>query len=396
MKLESLKLKNFRTFKEAILSKIPPFCILVGANGTGKSTIFEVFEFLKNAMESNVNVALYKLGGGRGFLEVRTRNSEGPVEIELKFREQPGRPLATYTLAINERNGRAFIERETLKYRRGRKGQPWHFLDFSNGEGEAVTNESVDTIQSEAELTRAYQKLRSNDILAIKGLSQFQEFPAALALGSMIEHWHISDFHINKARGEQEANHAAHLSREGENLSLVVQYLYNYHRDAFDRIIEALKHRVPGVVDVLAKTTDEGRILLKFKDGAFEEPFLAKFVSDGTIKRLAYLILLYDPEPFPLLCVEEPENQLYHELLGELAEEFRSYSQRGGQVVVSTHSPDFLNQAELDEVFWLEKRNGCTSIHRAADDPQLAAYMSNGDQMGCFWRQGFFRGVSPE
>ncbi len=396
MKLESLKLKNFRTFKDATLAKIPPFCIVVGANGTGKSTIFEVFEFLKDAMESNVNVALSKLGGGRGFQEVRTRNAEGPIEIELKFRESPSRPLATYTLSINERGGRAFVERETLKYRRGRKGQPWHFLNFSNGEGDAVTNENVDTIQSEAELTRAFQKLRSNDILAIKGLSQFQEFPAALALGSMIEHWHISDFHVGKARDEQEANLATHLSREGENLSLVVQYLYHYHRKTFDKIVSAIKRRVPGVVDVQAKTTEEGRILLKFKDGSFEEPFLAKFVSDGTIKMLAYLILLYDPEPFPLLCIEEPENQLYHGLLGELAEEFRSYSQRGGQVVVSTHSPDFLNQAELDEVFWLEKKHGCTTIHRAADDPQLSAYMSAGDQMGWLWRQGFFKGVSPE
>lgn len=396
MKLESLKLKNFRTFKDATLAKIPPFCIVVGANGTGKSTIFEVFEFLKDAMESNVNVALSKLGGGRGFQEVRTRNAEGPIEIELKFRESPSRPLATYTLSINERGGRAFVERETLKYRRGRKGQPWHFLNFSNGEGEAVTNENVDTIQSEAELTRAFQKLRSNDILAIKGLSQFQEFPAALALGSMIEHWHISDFHVGKARDEQEANLATHLSREGENLSLVVQYLYHYHRKTFDKIVSAIKRRVPGVVDVQAKTTEEGRILLKFKDGSFEEPFLAKFVSDGTIKMLAYLILLYDPEPFPLLCIEEPENQLYHGLLGELAEEFRSYSQRGGQVVVSTHSPDFLNQAELNEVFWLEKKHGCTTIHRAADDQQLSAYMSAGDQMGWLWRQGFFKGVSPE
>ena len=134
--------------------------------------------------------------------------------------------------------------------------------------------------------------------------------------------------------------------------------------------------------------------MLKFQDGAFEDPFLAKYVSDGTIKMLAYLVLLNDPTPFPLLCVEEPENQLYPTLLEELAEEFRDYAKRGGQVMVSTHSPDFLNAARSDEVFWLEKRDGFTDIKRASNDPQIVAYMNDGDKMGYLWKEGFFGGVS--
>lgn len=137
------------------------------------------------------------------------------------------------------------------------------------------------------------------------------------------------------------------------------------------------------------------RVLLKIQDGAFEDPFLARYVSDGTIKMLAYLTLLYDPQTHPLLCVEEPENQLYPKLLWELAEEFRAYSQRGGQVFVSTHSPDFLNATELDEVFWLEKEKGYTQIKRARDVEQIKVYMDEGDQMGYLWKQGLFGGVDP-
>ena len=144
------------------------------------------------------------------------------------------------------------------------------------------------------------------------------------------------------------------------------------------------------MVSVETKTTDEGKVLLKFSDGAFEDPFLARFVSDGTIKMLAYLVLLYDPKPFPLLCVEEPENQLYPELLAELAEEFRAYAAKGGQVMVSTHSPDFLNAAEINEVFILVKRNGYTTIERIADNDQIVAYVREGDQLGYLWKQGFF------
>lgn len=395
MKIESISLKNFKAFKDVEMKNIPSFCVIVGANGTGKSTIFSVFSFLKDAMSGSVNTALARLGGNRGLQEVRSRNTSGAIEIEIKFREQPETPLTTYFLKISSKGDKAYVEREILKYRRGRKGQPWHFLDFSDGKGTAVTNE-LDNVLNVKELQREEQKLKSNDILAIKGLAQFERFPAVVALGNLIENWHVSDFHISKARPEQEAGYAEHLSREGENLSLVIEYLYNHHRTTFDKILELLKKRIPGITNVQAKTTEEGRVLLKFQDGAFEDPFLARYVSDGTIKMLAYLTLLYDPEPHPLLCVEEPENQLYPTLLWELAEEFRNYSIRGGQVFVSTHSPDFLNATRIEEVFWLEKEGGYTKIRRASENEQIKIYMAEGDQMGYLWKQGLFDKVDPD
>jgi predicted ATPase len=398
MHIESIRLRNFRAFKDVTLRDISSFCVLVGANGTGKSTLFSVFGFLRDAMMTNVTAALGKLGGSRGFQEVRSRGCQGPIEIELKIRADLGRKatsLITYTLSIDEQNGRPVVAREILKYRRGSGGQPWKFLDFSCGQGDAVTNE-LESVKDEKDLKRETQTLKSPDILAIKGLAQFERFPAVMALGDLIENWHLSDFHINRARPEQEAGYAEHLSREGENLSLVIEYLFNHKRPVFDKIVEKIKARIPGIDNVEAKTTEEGRVLLKFQDGSFEDPILARFISDGTIKMLAYLVLLYDPTPHPLLCVEEPENQLYPSLLWELAEEFRSYSIRGGQVLVSTHSPDFLNAIQIDEVFCLVKEKGFTQVLRAKDDPQLVEYMSQGDQMGYLWKEGLFKGVNPK
>jgi predicted ATPase len=394
MKLESLRLQNFKAFRQVEIKDLPQFCVFVGHNGAGKSTIFSVFEFLKEAMASNVNAALGRLGGSRGFGEVRSRNQTGPIEIELKFRTHPDAPLTTYFLALNQDDrGRAYVAREVLKYRRGSSGQPWHFLDFSSGAGYAVTNE-LDKVQNVSDLQRENQSLKAPDILAIKGLAQFERFPATVALGNLIDNWHISDFHIQRARPEQDAGYAEHLSREGENLSLVVQYLYQQHPEVFQRVLGQLARRVPGIARVESKTTEEGRVLLKFQDGAFEDPFLARYVSDGTIKMLAYLTLLYDPNPHPLLCVEEPENQLYPQLLWELAEEFRAYSQRGGQVFVSTHSPDFLNAVGLEEVFLLTKQGGYVQVRRARDDAQVRAFMEAGDQMGYLWMSGLLLGMT--
>nr|VFK66485.1 MAG: Predicted ATPase [Candidatus Kentron sp. UNK]VFK71684.1 MAG: Predicted ATPase [Candidatus Kentron sp. UNK] len=401
MKIESIRLKNFKSFRDVTMRDIPRFCVLVGANGAGKSTLFQVFAFLKESLSGNIHTALVKLGGSRGFREVRTRGATGDIaneniEIELEFRAKPDAPLVTYSLSIGEEDDRPLVEREILQYQHGNEEQPWHLLDFSHGKGSVVTNGlDLDKITDATDLEREEQVLKSPDILAVKGLAQFERFPAVVALGNLIENWHISDFHINRARPEQEAGYAEHLSREGENLSLVTEYLYSRHRKVFDEILSKLSQRVPGISKVDAKTTEEGRVLLRFQDSAFEDPFLARYVSDGTIKMFAYLTLLYDPAPHPLLCVEEPENQLYPNLLWELAEEFRSYADRGGQVFVSTHSPDFLNAVALDEVFWLVKKDGHSEIRRARDDKQIARFMAEGDQMGYLWKEGFFEGVDP-
>ena len=333
MQIEQIRVRNFRAFKDVELRDVPRLAILVGANGAGKSTLFAIFGFLRDAMNSNVRTALTKLGGSRGFREVRSRGAQGPIEIEIKYRERPRGPLITYRLVVDEAKGQPVVDREVLAYRRSRRGRPWHFLDFRRGSGFAVTNEAAETTAA-SQLERDHQSLKVPDLLAIKGLAQFERFPAVVALGDLVENWHVSDFHISKARPEQEAGYAEHLSREGENLALVMEYLHGQHRDVFDRILDRLKRRVPGISRVDSKETEEGRILLRFKDEAFVDPFLARHVSDGTIKMLAYLALLYDPAPHPLLGVEEPENQLYPTLLEELAEEFRAYANRSGQVFV--------------------------------------------------------------
>jgi predicted ATPase len=390
VRIEKITIKRFRAFRDVTLKAIPGFCVLVGANGSGKSTLFDIFSFLKDALTLNVSKALAKRGG---YHEVVTRGEPGPISIELKFRESKGK-LATYYLEVSEQGGKGIVEREVLRYKRGTHGKPWHFLDFRRGQGSAIVNEE-DYGKQQTQERRETQELESPDILAIKGLGQFQRFRVVSEFRRLIENWHISDFHIQEARPSQEEGIAEHLSTRGDNLALVAQFLHDHHRPIFDRVIKKMKHRVPGIASVEAQTTLDGRIVLRFQDGAFQDPFMARFVSDGTIKMFAYLVLLNDPKPCPLLAVEEPENQLYPELLGELAEEFREYAEKGGQVFVSTHSPDFLNSVNLPEIYWLKKEGGFTTVHRAQDNKQLVALAGEGDLPGALWRQGFFEGVHP-
>lgn len=396
MKIESIRLKNFKAFRDVHLKEIPAFLVVVGANGSGKSTLFDVFGFLHDCLRTNVRQALDKRGR---FSEVLSRGSDpqkDSILIELQYRMEIAgvKRLVTYSLKIAEIQGQPVVIKELLRYKRGRHGSPYHFLSFSSGEGYAITNEE-DFQKADEELDRETQKV-APDTLAIKGLGQFERFKAANAFRNLIENWHVSDFHISAARGRKDAaGETEHLSESGENLPLVARFLHEQHHALFQKILTTMTNRVPGVTLVEPKLMDDGYLTLRFQDGSFKTPFLDRYVSDGTIKMFAYLVLLNDPKPHPLLCVEEPENQLYPQLMTELAEEFRSYAKRGGQVFVSTHSPDFLNALELEEVCWLVKQQGCTDIRRAKDDAQIAAYVADGDLLGYLWKQGFFGGAGP-
>jgi predicted ATPase len=394
MKIVSLTIKNYRCLQNIEIDNLPAFCVLVGANGTGKSTFFDVFGFLSDALKNNVRQALQVRGGYR---EVVTRGHEKEdIHLEMQFRmkivDKPR--LVSYLLTIGQEKNKPVVKREILRYKRGSYGSPFHFLDFKYGQGYAITNEE-DFAKTDEELEREEQILDSQDILAIKGLGQFQRFKAATAFRQLIENWYVSDFHISAARGSKDAAYAEHLSTTGDNLPLVAQYLYENHPDIFNTVLEKMKNRVPGISQVEAKNTEDGRLILRFQDRAFQDPFIDRYVSDGTIKMFAYLVLLHDPHPHPLLCVEEPENQLYPSLLAELAEEFASYTKQEGQVFVTTHSPDFLNAIDLNNICWLEKHAGITKIYRAADNKLLKNLVDEGDLPGYLWKQGLFGEANP-
>ncbi len=390
MQIEGIELRNYRLFREARFEGLSQMSVIVGANGSGKSTLFDVLNFLKESLTQNVAQAVARRGG---FGELVSRGERGPIGIVVKFRESGGR-LATYSLEIANDQGRPVVEREILKFRRGSTGQPWHFVDYSRGKGTAITNEALYG-QEGAEAEREERVLDDPSGLAIKGLGQFKEFKVVSEFRSLIENWQISDFHIGDARPSSETGYAEHLSSRGENVAQVAQYLFENQKESFNRVLDAMRRRVPGISRVEAKPTEDGRLVLRFQDGSFKDPFIARYVSDGTIKMFAYLVLLYDPKPHPLLAVEEPENQLYPELLYELVEEFRDYARRGGQVLVSTHSPDFLNGARLDEIYWLVKKDGFSTVRRASESELLKNLVAEGDLPGALWKQGLFEGASP-
>lgn len=386
MQIEYLKIRNYKVFQNVEIANIPSCAVFVGRNGAGKTTFFDIFGFLHDCLKETVRKALDMRGG---FNEVVSRNQPGPIGITIKFREEKGKPLITYELEIDQNSLRQpFVKKERLYFRRGSGGAPWLVLDFSNGKGKAAAGDLKSYEDVKKVQDRPEQVLDSPATLAIKGLGQFKEFEAIANLRRLIEDWQVFDFHINEARSRQQDAYSESLSSTGENLVQVTKYLRDTYPEQFQKILRHMTECIPGISQVNAVETADHYVVLQFKDEHFKNPFSARFVSDGTMKMFTYMVLLNNPERHALLCIEEPENQLYPELLMILAEEFRLYSLTGGQVFISTHSPDFLDAIQLEELFCIVKQDGYSTIRRVSESPLIQSLVRGGDLPGSLWNQG--------
>jgi predicted ATPase len=365
------------------MKDITPLTVLLGPNGSGKSTVFDVFGFLAECFESGLRRAWDRRGRAK---ELKTRGSTGPIVIELKYRENAGAPLITYHLAIDEDQDRPVVSEEWLQWRSGRQyGKPFRFLWYRRGKGEAVSGDAPDEQDQRTEIP-----LKSADLIAVNALGQFAEHPRVAALREFITGWYVSYLSVDDARSQPETGPQERLSKSGGNLPNVIQYLKEHHPQRLDLIFQKLRRRVPRLDSVVAEPMPDGRLLLQIKDAPFDSPILARFVSDGTLKMLAYLIVLYDPEPPRFIGIEEPENFLHPRLLPELAEECRAATKRT-QLLVTTHSPFFLNGTRAEEVRVLYRDDrGHAHAVRASDIQGVNEFIDAGATMGHLWMEGRF------
>jgi predicted ATPase len=381
-RIEYLRVENYRALKRVEMKDITPLTVLLGPNGSGKSTIFDVFNFLSECFQFGLRHAWDRRGRGT---ELKTRGQDGPIVIELKYRERSGQPIITYHLAIDERPRGPIVVEEWLQWRRGPQGKPFRFLDNREGQGRANSGEAPDETD-----TRVEAPLRSSDLIAVNTLGQLAEHPRVAALREFITDWYVSYLSIDDTRGQPEAGPQERLNKTGDNLPNVIQYLKEQHSEHLDKIFNILARRVPRLESVLAEPMPDGRLLLQIKDAPFDRPVLSRFASDGTLKMLAYLVVLYDPEPPQFIGVEEPENFLHPRLLPSLAEECRAASERS-QLLVTTHSPFFLNAIRPEEVRVLYRNDqGYTQVIRASDIRGVLDFVRTGATMGQLWLEGRF------
>ncbi len=385
--IELLRVKNYRALRDIELKQLKPLTVFLGANGSGKSTLFDVFAFLSECFTVGLGSAWNKRGGLK---ELRTRGCDGPIEFELKYREGPKSPIITYHLSIDEGIKGPFVDTEWLQWRPSSRGKHIRFLDFHRSIGSVIAGETPDEKNEQIN-----EQLDDPSALAANMLGQLARHPRVGALRRFITDWHLSDLSTDATRQATNDGPQKRLSPTGDNLPNVIQYLQEQYPERLDKIVSILSNRVPRVEKVDTELMMDGRRLLKIKDAPFEQPILAKFASDGTLKLMSYLTLFHDPQPPQLIGIEEPENYLHPRLLTGLVDGCRKASM-ASQLLITTHSSRFVNELYPDEV-WVLYRNeqGFTVCKRASEMLGINEFMEAGAKLGQLWMEGFFEFGDP-
>ncbi|MEW5773197.1 MAG: AAA family ATPase [Thermodesulfobacteriota bacterium] len=402
--LEGIRVQNFRSLKDVTLGRtierpyekdpLPRFSVVIGPNGCGKSSLMDVFGFIGDCLREGVEAACNKPHRG-GFSRLRTQGARQPIRFEIYYKQTQKALPISYTLAINAKGGIPFVEQERLRQRRkGEKaGQPYSFLNVTKGQGQAWAGEATEAEEGKG---RTDVRFQDPQTLGISTLGNLKDHPRIAAFKEFLEGWYLSYFLPDKARVKPRSGAQKHLDREGGNLANYVQYMYVKHREKFGRVLADVARKIPGILRIEPEESPDGYLLLRFFDRGYDRPFYVQDMSDGTLKMFAYLMLLEDPEPFPFMGIEEPENGLHHQVLESLALLMQEYAENGPQVLATTHSPFFVDALSPEQVWILEKdEHGHATAVRAADIPSVGSLYDQDIPMGTLWYRNHFGRGNP-
>jgi len=383
---------------------------VIGKNGVGKSTLFDAFGFLADCLKLGVEDACDRRNG---FERIISQGVKEPLKFEIYYREEHNARPITYEVSFAlDKYGRPYVKSERLRQRRrGQdKGQPFSFLILEEGRGVVWKSDSdgvkeevgqsflqkIEKLMREESSERETVELEDVRKLGIATLGALKQHSRISAFRQFIEGWYLSYFTPDAARDVPLAGPQKHLNMHGDNIGNVVQFMKRNHPKQFDSILRDIADKIPGIEKIDTESMADGRLLLKFNDKGFDSAFSARQMSDGTLKVFAYLLMLADPAPPSFICIEEPENGLYHKLLETLARRFRAYVTDGknkSQIFITTHQPYFVDALDPDEVWILEKSDdGFSKIHRASESSLVENLVAEGLPLGGLWYSDYLEG----
>lgn len=364
-------IRNFRSFAHLRLS-LGRFNVLIGANGTGKSNFVEAFEFLKDAMDSRLSVAVARHENWQGVRcrKMRSRRVsfcvEGTRDVLFTGRKTKRRdnqeyknPQYRYQLAFEHGPGnedQITQEAALVAPTNTPLSLDAAFSWFARDREKVKIGGSQEPDRTDLPLTRAH----TSDRLFLS--APFFSL-AAIVVGEEINGWQRYDLDPGRARQAHLAEDVTKLSETGDNLSLLLRQLdRSDSTDLRERILAIMRALVPGFENWGTEPLADGRISYKIKEYPVRSKFPPALISDGTIRLLSLLsALLVRPYESSTIFIEEPERNLHPLVMQQVVELMRSVAQ-DTQLIVTTHSPDFVRYCRPEEVFLVDKHEGATQI----------------------------------
>ncbi len=396
-RLTYLRIKNYRALRDVEFRDLTPLSVFIGPNGSGKSTVLDALAFLAEAVSGNLTQAWEKRNR---FAGMRTRGSEGNIEIEVEVGDLTDFNNLRYKVEISESNEGKVSIKEVLTLKEPGGDVVLLEIEPSSQEGWIQLYSPWATKNLDDEKNQ-----NSPDTVSIGSSSQIM-LGFAFTVNRRLSKYAHSVIDILKTysyfdptdkhrEGYSDQGPRERLSANGDNLPNVLYYLHLKHPEVLAKITAQMRRWVPALADIVPEITSDERLLLRFKDAPFEKPLPAQYMSDGTMRLAALLTLLYEPDAAGLLGIEEPENELHPQLLPRLAEELIAASETR-QLLIATHSPALLNALEPEQVWILHRGpDGYTRATRTADLPGIPAMVEEGSPLGYLWSRNFFDVGNP-
>ena len=404
-KILGLRVKNYGALKDIKMGQtyadkegsepLGNIVAIIGPSGNGKSSLADVFGFISDCLNSDVETACDANNRG-GYSQLISQGAKEDMYFELYYRETSNSRPITYELTIGlDKNFRPCVKSERLRQRVKKRGWPLSFLYLTDGKGFAFVGNEGGQDENTGEISGVKMEVELNDPrkLGIVTLGTMKQYVRIEKFLGFLRSWFLCYFSPDSARQIQTAAPTPYLNRTGSNLNNVAQYMYRENSKKFMEVLLEIQTKIPNITKIVPKKMPNGQMVLEFYQKGFEEPFYSNRMSDGTLKLFAYYMLMNENNPRQLVFIEEPENGLYHQYLSDLAIELSKSAGTGfsKQIFVTTHSPFFVNALRPEQIWVLEKdENGFSTIKRASEYDFVDGMIAEGAQLGDLWNSKFF------
>ncbi len=399
--IRQVEVTNFLSFRD-ISVKLDHLNILVGPNGGGKSNFLSVFRFLGEVARTDLAPALQTVFGGFDQARCRSRSAKGDVEISLKgeiTEHSSSKALDEYSLSFS----RIGAGPHTSRLRRREK----LLLKRGAGAGRRITlngakYELIDVRSTRARSGGVDQKEggriepAASALSALRRIGRTFDTKQVNQLAEVFEGLRLFDPVVDLARQPGRVGAHPHLLPDAANLASVLTWMNTEAPDVVEAIQDDVRAILPGFARFKFERGEKGSdtIRVDILEHGLRDATPMTRASFGTVRAIALLTMLRDPDPPRLTCLEEIDHGLHPYALDILVERLRDASSRS-QIIVATHSPALVNRLEPKELIVFERdvEDGSTRIVQRETSEMEAMLDGSGFGLGELWFSGTLGGV---
>lgn len=376
-KMSHFHLSGFRRLHDVDLEmRERPLMVMIGANGSGKSSFLDAFSLLSASAAGNLNPKLNMMGG---IANILTLNHSQEISMSIDMHVPHHEPLK-YDLHITPMRNSYTISRETLTQNRIGYSEPFRHIDshFDN-----VRYYEIE----QGKLLRPnwdYNPLETSLSQVPKMYQQPEELRRILSSAS---HFHVLD--VGERSPIKLPQQLKPADLPGENGEDIIPFLFSLSQNdpnRFETIIDTLKSAFQGFENLYFPSVAAGMLAMTWKEKHFEKQLFMNQISEGILRFIWLISLLQSPGLPTITMIDEPEVSLHPELLSLLADLMREAAQRT-QLIVATHSDRLIRFLDPKEVVVMDIDEDGFATAKWADSLDLDAWLTE-YSLGELWRMG--------